>query len=141
SSTPRRARNNRIGNLRARRASGVYFSVDEFPRSYSRSTSSEIDLYCLACGYNLRGLSGDPRRCPECGHLNPVGDLMVPASEIAKQLTAMETIPVVCVSAIVVILGCVAVPVGMFLSGNSNSETALACYTFPGFVAGGLLIW
>src|SRR3989442_10695322 len=25
----------------------------------------DIDLYCLECGYNLRGLSGDPRRCPE----------------------------------------------------------------------------
>ena len=33
------------------------------------------DLYCLQCGYNLRGLSGDPRRCPECGHMNPLGDI------------------------------------------------------------------
>lgn len=26
-----------------------------------------IDLYCYACGYNLRGLSGKRIRCPECG--------------------------------------------------------------------------
>jgi hypothetical protein len=27
----------------------------------------EHDLPCPNCGYNLRGLSGDPVRCPECG--------------------------------------------------------------------------
>jgi DNA-directed RNA polymerase subunit RPC12/RpoP len=26
---------------------------------------------CVKCGYNLRGLRGDPVRCPECGFLNP----------------------------------------------------------------------
>ena len=26
---------------------------------------------CLACGYRLRGLTGDPCRCPECGLWNP----------------------------------------------------------------------
>ncbi len=26
---------------------------------------------CEGCGYNLRGLTGDPVRCPECGLLNP----------------------------------------------------------------------
>jgi len=30
------------------------------------------DLFCLSCAYNLRGLSGDPIRCPECGTENPV---------------------------------------------------------------------
>lgn len=27
----------------------------------------DFDLFCLTCGYNLRGLRGDPVRCPECG--------------------------------------------------------------------------
>jgi len=51
----------------------------------------EIDLYCLRCGYNLRGLSGDPVRCPECGYDNPTGDLYLPADVITRQLRAMET--------------------------------------------------
>jgi hypothetical protein len=35
---------------------------------------------CLDCGYRLRGLSGDPRRCPECGLVNP--------SELPKEVRA-----------------------------------------------------
>ncbi|MGH8629185.1 MAG: hypothetical protein ACREU7_00265 [Burkholderiales bacterium] len=31
------------------------------------------DLFCLQCGYNLRGLSGDPIRCPECGRVHDIG--------------------------------------------------------------------
>lgn len=29
------------------------------------------DVPCSACGYNLRGLAGDPVRCPECFHEHP----------------------------------------------------------------------
>ncbi|MCK4341416.1 MAG: hypothetical protein KAY37_06805 [Phycisphaerae bacterium] len=57
------------------------------------------DLYCLTCGYNLRGLSGDPLRCPECGHLNPVGDVEIPAEIITQRLRKMETSPALCVGA------------------------------------------
>jgi len=60
----------------------------------------DVDLYCLECGYNLRGLSGDPRRCPECGHLNPMGDLELPAALITAQLRQMETNPAVSVAAV-----------------------------------------
>jgi hypothetical protein len=59
------------------------------------------DLYCLTCGYNLRGLSGDPVRCPECGNLNPIGDVEIPAEIITKQLRQMETSPALCVGAMV----------------------------------------
>ena len=48
------------------------------------------DLYCLECGYNLRGLSGDPVRCPECGNLNPLGVVGVPSALISKQLRRLE---------------------------------------------------
>lgn len=51
------------------------------------------DLYCLECGYNLRGLSGDPRRCPECGHLNPLSELTIPAETIRAHLTKLESAP------------------------------------------------
>jgi hypothetical protein len=57
----------------------------------------DIDLYCLHCGYNLRGLPGDPRRCPECGRLNPIGDLAVSAEAITGQLREMEATPAQCV--------------------------------------------
>jgi hypothetical protein len=51
---------------------------------------TDVDLYCLHCGYNLRGLSGDPRRCPECGNLNPLGLTEVPELLIKRQLRLMD---------------------------------------------------
>ena len=51
------------------------------------------DLYCMTCGYNLRGLSGDPVRCPECGGLNSLGVIAVPATYIRSALRHMETAP------------------------------------------------
>ena len=58
------------------------------------------DLYCLRCGYNLRGLSGDPVRCPECAFLNPLGDAEIPAALISRQLKRMETAPASCVACV-----------------------------------------
>lgn len=55
-----------------------------------------LDLYCLECGYNLRGLAGDPRRCPECGHLNRVEDLEVPAKLIRRALRKLESGAALC---------------------------------------------
>ena len=51
------------------------------------------DLYCMTCGYNLRGLSGDPVRCPECGGRNSLGVVAVPAAYIRSALRHMETAP------------------------------------------------
>src|SRR5437870_5646396 len=57
------------------------------------------DLYCLTCGYNLRGLPCvDPARCPECGEMNPLGDVLIPAEWIRTALRAMETSPTMCVA-------------------------------------------
>ncbi|HVP10167.1 MAG TPA: hypothetical protein VMV94_03155 [Phycisphaerae bacterium] len=64
------------------------------------SPAEDIDLYCLKCGYNLRGLSGDPRRCPECFYMNPMGDLELPAPFISAQLRRMESAPAYCVACV-----------------------------------------
>lgn len=61
------------------------------------------DLYCLECGYNLRGLSGDPVRCPECGYLNDLGTVAIPAQLITAALRNMETAPTMCVAAVFVV--------------------------------------
>ena len=53
-------------------------------------------MFCLNCGYNLRGHSGDPVRCPECGHTNQLADLEVPAELIARALRRMETGAALC---------------------------------------------
>lgn len=53
----------------------------------------ERDLYCLTCGYNLRGLSGDPVRCPECGQSQERAALEIPATAIRAALRQLETAP------------------------------------------------
>ena len=65
------------------------------------SNRDDQDLYCLDCGYNVRGLPGDPRRCPECGHLNALADLEVPATLITRELRRMQTGPALCGAAAV----------------------------------------
>lgn len=54
------------------------------------------DISCLTCGYNLRGLSGDPVRCPECGELSRIEDARVPAAMVQHVLYRMETAPTAC---------------------------------------------
>ena len=88
----------------------------------------DIDLYCLQCGYNLRGQCGDPRRCPECFYLNPVGDLEIPAAVITAQIRRMESAPAGCV--------------GMVLVGVPLLIPAMLAS--PGFIVGGaiaLALW
>jgi hypothetical protein len=65
---------------------------------------TNIDLYCLHCGYNLRGLSGDPRRCPECGKLSPISEMTLPAHAITAQLRRMETWPTVCLTLVLLLM-------------------------------------
>ena len=65
----------------------------------SEGGSIDEDLYCLYCTYNLRGLSGDPVRCPECGIPNELEDLRISADVLMKHLKALETLPTVCVAA------------------------------------------
>jgi len=56
------------------------------------------DLYCLTCAYNLRGLSGDPVRCPECGDAHTLELLRAPAWAIRYAVGRMETAPTTCVA-------------------------------------------
>src|SRR5262245_5051728 len=62
------------------------------------------DLFCVHCGYNLRGLSGDPVRCPECGFHNAVAIMEVPAAEITGQLKRMESAPAYSFALLLVLL-------------------------------------
>ncbi len=65
---------------------------------------TNIDLYCLHCGYNLRGLSGDPRRCPECGKLSPISEMTLSAQAITAQLRRMETWPTACIGCVLLLM-------------------------------------
>jgi hypothetical protein len=67
------------------------------PNAASLPPALDRDLYCLTCGYNLRGHSGDPVRCPECGNLNPMSEITLPAELISAQLRRMESAPATCV--------------------------------------------
>ena len=62
------------------------------------------NLYCFGCGYNLRGLSGDPRRCPECAKLNAMADLEVPAERINRTLRRIQTGPALSTSAFLALI-------------------------------------
>ncbi|MCK6484824.1 MAG: hypothetical protein HUU22_08215 [Phycisphaerae bacterium] len=75
------------------------------------------DTVCLRCGYNLRGLSGDPVRCPECGSLNPRDDVRVRDEEISRELLAMETWPAACVGATLLFLAMTGLSVALWIAG------------------------
>jgi hypothetical protein len=55
-------------------------------RSMLDSPQSPIDFdaRCVRCGYRLRGLSGDPVRCPECFFENPRAELLRRHSDVAR---------------------------------------------------------
>jgi hypothetical protein len=46
---------------------------------------------CPQCGYSLRGIDGDPVRCPECGSLTLRADLQMPFAEIGRALRTLIT--------------------------------------------------
>ena len=65
------------------------------------------DLYCLHCAYNLRGLSGNPVRCPECGKLNTRDDLDCPPKMVGRRARRMETAAALCFLSVTGFLGSV----------------------------------
>lgn len=104
----------------------------------SQAEPENLDLFCLHCGYNLRGLSGDPRRCPECGNLNPVGDLVVPAVEILGQLRAMETGPAFCMlcllSLLWAIVFCFVAETSRFSGSSATCTWVVIIAAIPGWI-------
>lgn len=68
----------------------------------AEALAGTADFYCFGCGYNLRGLAGDPKRCPECGEVNPVKDLIVTAEMVRRQLQRLETAPTLCIAGLLV---------------------------------------
>ncbi len=64
--------------------------------SQQDTSNPSPDLYCLGCGYNLRGQSGDPRRCPECGHFSKMEELLIPAKKIQAALRQLESGAAMC---------------------------------------------
>jgi hypothetical protein len=95
------------------------------------------DLYCLTCGYNLRGLSGDPVRCPECGNLNPLGDAEIPAKIISFKLRVMQTAPTGCVLAVIFFLP--SLLVFLLVLAEVRNQSDLLCWGTP--AAASLLGW
>jgi hypothetical protein len=78
---------------------------DDVPHAHPVSLAQrpvEEDLYCLSCGYNVRGLTGNPVRCPECGDENERAALRLPAPLIKAALRKMETVPTACVGTAVI---------------------------------------
>jgi hypothetical protein len=84
--------------------------VESYESSSDRAAANaglvDEDIYCLTCGYNLRGLYGDPVRCPECGEWNNLGTVRIPAKHIQRALREMETAPTLCVACGVIVVGC-----------------------------------
>jgi hypothetical protein len=102
-----------------------------------RDAAIDIDLYCLECGYNLRGLSGDPVRCPECAYRNPIGETEVPADQITKQLRRMETAPATSVLSLLLFAPLLGVLVlGLYSGGPSWYSRVNVCFGAATFIAG-----
>lgn len=91
-----------------------------------------LDLYCLGCGYNLRGLAGDPVRCPECFFENPVGDTAPPAAMISETLRQLETAPTLCFAGLAGMIITAATAIGCAVTGNlEGGGTGVLCLGLP----------
>jgi hypothetical protein len=88
---------------------------------------TNVDLYCLHCGYNLRGLSGDPRRCPECGEFSPLSELTLPAEVIAKQLRGLETWPTACVGLALLLMLVLLISVPILIASGFSGNVVACC--------------
>lgn len=100
---------------------------------------ADVDIYCLHCGYNVRGLSGDPRRCPECGNMIPLGLTDVPEHLVKRQLRLMNMQAILmplslCVVAVFGVIG-----IGM-MCDKFGRESGVVL-TLVAVAALGFLVW
>ncbi len=61
-------------------------------------------MYCVSCGYDLRGHEGFPRTCPECGWLNRRRDLQCDGNSFKAHDVASASL-LVSASILLVLLG------------------------------------
>lgn len=94
------------------------------------------DLFCLTCGYNLRGLSGDPVRCPECGKHTDLGTALIPAALIRKALTDLETAPTMTVAGSLLL----SAALGILAYSALLYAPPIAVFSLVGIVAG-IALW
>ena len=106
--------------------------------SQPQSLEVTFDCECMECGYNLRGLSGEPVRCPECGHLNPVHEVHVTPEAIAWQLRRMETPLAVC--ALATVLGIPLVGLCVYVAFHDLTFFSEGMFPCPAVSLFGLLI-
>lgn len=109
-------------------------------RTNPASIGDDRDLYCLGCGYNLRGLPGDPRCCPECGHVNRVADLEVPAQQIKKALRRLETGPALCGAMTATLAGWL-LPILYLMLRRPIGPPFYLPWTVVSLIAGAVIVW
>ena len=107
--------------------------------SHSNNDVGTLDLYCLECGYNLRGQAGSPRRCPECGYSNRVEDLEVPAKLIRKALKRLESGAALCGASAATMLLFV-VPL-LIVMAQPTTQTPMFAWRIVESVGGGAVIF
>jgi hypothetical protein len=94
------------------------------PQPYdSASLPLDEDLYCLTCGYNVRGLTGDPVRCPECGDEHELQLLRAPAWAIRVAINHMEAAPTRCVMCAA--FACLSLGTALLMYGPGRGDRGL----------------
>jgi len=121
------------------------FAMATEPVNPAEPPTIEFDLPCLKCNYNLRGLSGDPLRCPECGHVNLLRGMSIPEDMLAARLRRMEGSLLACVGGLhfaapfQFIFWVIVVVEAISGSPPVDLAQVLVCVGIPAFVP--LLMW
>ena len=116
--------------------------------SASARTCVSEGAYCLRCGYDLTGLRGDPRVCPECGHNNLLSELTISEQAISDEARKLETIPtlgmtgawIAGIGMVILIMGCEEVGIVLASAGLGVGATCAVlfgrvCGFRPGWLA------